>query len=136
MFLMYTGLMTQLCRIILNGERTNNFHFIYLDKKIMKQNYKIVKDFSYRAFTEAELSETENGTALIIDDRTDGPIAIIPMKDKTYTEMHLSNAALKQHPVSRVIELRDASILKICIEVVYCDSYKRSTKKAGTFLDF
>lgn len=102
----------------------------------MKKNYKIVKTFSYRDFTKAELEETANGTALIIDDADYGPIAIIPMKDKTYKEMWLSETALNKHPVSKVIELDKAYIIEKYTEVVPYDSSIKSAKKVEVFLDF
>ena len=102
----------------------------------MEKNYEIMKSLSYRAFTEAELASTANGTALIIDDADFGLMAIIPMKDKTYKEMWLSDAAFDKKPYSKVIELNKASILEICTAVVSNDPSIKSTRKVEIFLDF
>ena len=58
------------------------------------------------------------------------------MKDKTYKEMWLSDAALDKKPYSKVIELNNASILEICTEVVPNDPNIKSTMKVEVFLDF
>ena len=101
----------------------------------MKKNYEIKKSVNYRDFTEAELEKTANGTALIID--TDyGPIAIIPMKDKTYKQMCLSETALNKYSAHEVIELDKASILEIRTELVSYDPSIKGAKKVEIFLDF
>lgn len=87
----------------------------------MEKNYSIVKSETLRKFTEAELDATATGTALIIDDADFGYMAIIPMKDKRYLQMWLSDNALKKAAMGMVIELSEANLLIKTDKVVYND---------------
>lgn len=92
----------------------------------MKKNYEIKKSVNYRGFTEAELASTANGTAIIIDDKDFGYIALVPMKDKLYMQMWLSKSALNNCTTGKVIDLSKASILTITKVVVYSDSNRKN----------
>lgn len=69
--------------------------------------YKVSK---VRKFSAEELQETATGTALIIDDADLGYMAIIPLKDKTYKEMKLSDEALESALCGEVVNLEEAYI--------------------------
>ena len=102
----------------------------------MKKNYEIKKSVNYRDFTEAELKETANGTAIIIDDEDFGYIALVPMKDKLYLQMWLSKSALNNCTTGKVIDLSKASILTITKVVVYSNSNRKPRTTVDVYLDF
>ena len=102
----------------------------------MKETYEIKKSVNYRDFTEAELKETANGTAIIIDDEDFGYIALVPMKDKLYLQMWLSKSALNNCTTGKVIDLSKASILTITKVVVYSNSNRKPRTTVDVYLDF
>lgn len=95
----------------------------------MEKNYSIVKSETIRKFTEAELDATATGTALIIDDGEFSTMAIIPMKDKTYRQMWLSDNALKKAVMGMVIELSEANLLIKTAKIVYNDDTPDKSKE-------
>lgn len=100
----------------------------------MKENYEIKKSVNYRDFTEAELAPTANGTAIIIDDADFSYIALVPMKDKTYLHMWLSESALNNCTNGKVIDLSKASILTITKVTVR--SNRKPLTEINEYLDF
>lgn len=104
----------------------------------MKENYEIKRSVTvnYRGFTEAELASTANGTAIIIDDADFGHIALVPIKDKLYRQMWLSESALNNCTIGKVIDLSKASILTITKVVVYSDSNRKPLTIVEEYLDF
>lgn len=102
----------------------------------MKKNYEIKKSVNYRGFTEAELASTANGTAIIIDDADYGYIALVPMKNKLYLQMWLSESALNNCTDGKVIDLSKASILTITKVVVYNNSNRKPRTTVDIYLDF
>lgn len=102
----------------------------------MKETYEIKKSVNYRDFTEAELKETANGTAIIIDDEDFGYIALVPMKDKLYLQMWLSDSALNNCTTGKVIDLSKASILTITEVTVYSNSNRKPLTVVQEYLDF
>lgn len=102
----------------------------------MKKNYEIKKSVNYRDFTEAELASTANGTAIIIDDADYDYIALVPMKNKLYLQMWLSESALNNCTDGKVIDLSKASILTITKVVVYSDSNRKPRTTVDIYLDF
>lgn len=102
----------------------------------MKKNYEIKKSSIYRDFTEAELGATATGTAFIIDDADFGYLAIIPMKDKRYLNMFLSEESLEKTSVGQVVELSEASILVNTTLVVFDDPDIEDKSEEEIFLNF